>query len=53
LKYLVTLVFALSALSVTACGAAPDRPVDKDQIRSNADDAHRDADREGARRPKD
>lgn len=53
MKYLLASIFALSALTATACGAAPDKPVNTDEIRSNADDSHRDADREGERRPKD
>ncbi len=49
MKYFLAII-AACALNL-ACGGAPERPVDKDSIRRNADDAHGDADREAARKP--
>ncbi len=48
MKAASSIFFALTLVFATACGAAPE-PVNKDEIRRNADDAHRDADRESAR----
>lgn len=41
-------VFALGA-----CGGAPEKPMDKESIRNNADNADRDVDRESDRNKKD
>lgn len=44
---------ALLAATLLACGATPDKPLDKDEIRRNADDANAELDQESSRKADD
>ena len=45
------LLFIAGSALCSGCGGAPDKGVDTDQIRRNADDADRDLDRESQKQP--
>ena len=52
MKTLITMLLFIAGSALwTGCGAAPEKGVDTDQIRRNADDADRDLDRESQKQP--